>query len=103
MNSKKIWSLLLLVAISFSLAHDYTFTVLDDQHHSVQEYLSELTTPDSNTDGFIHNIHSEYHTIDICPIELLSFSYTEKIKSIFQHNEIFLSRNYSNFFKPPIA
>lgn len=103
MNSKNIWSLLLLIAMSFSLVHDYTFVSLDNDKHSVQEYISELTTHSSNKDGFKHDIHSEYHNLYLCPTNTLLFSNTEKVESTFQYNEIFLSWNYFNFYKPPIA
>lgn len=103
MNSKKIWSFLLLIAISFSLAHDYAFVILDNDHHSVQEYTSELTTHDLNKDGFKHDIHNECHVIGIYVAEIPFFSNAKKIESSFQYNDVFLSRSHFNLLKPPIA
>ncbi|MCW8895181.1 MAG: hypothetical protein OQK48_07910 [Sulfurimonas sp.] len=109
MNSRKLWSLLLLTALSFSIAHDYTLTLLDKKHHSsqiqhsVQEYLSTVITSDTHTDKFIHDIHNEYHTVDLCPTKKLLLSNTKKIKNSFKNSKVFLSWNYFNFLKPPIV
>ena len=103
MNSKKIWSMLLLIGIIFSITHDYAYIVLDEDHHSVQEYISELNTPDSNHGGVIHDIHAEQHASDIYLVNVFSFSNDKNLKPLFQHNKVFLSLNYFNSFKPPIA
>ena len=103
MNSKKIWLFALLIAMSYSVMHDYAFNILDDDRCSVQEYVSELSVPNSNTDGDLCDVHFEYHTSFLCPIELVSLPKMEKIEDFFIHNKIFLSRNFFDFFKPPTA
>lgn len=101
MNSKK-WSILLLIAMSFSLVHDYAFLLHDDQH-SVKEYVSQLETPASSMSSDLHDTHFEYHVAYIFPTKSASLSNMKREKTIFTYNEIFLSWNYFNFFKPPIA
>jgi len=103
MNPKKVLSILLLVAMSYSIVHDYAFLFHDD-HHSVQEYISQLETPATDSVGAdLHDTHYEYHMSYIFESKLVFFSDMEKAGAIFRHNEIVHSRNSFNFLKPPIA
>ena len=108
MNSKKICSFLLLIAIVFSFAHDFAFVTLDKEHHSVKEYVHDFTNDirdeNLNQSTSIHDIHSEYHsTIDVCQSKMTSFIDTQKIKAIFTQSTIVYSSNNFNFLKPPIS
>lgn len=104
MNSKKIWSLLLLFAISFSAAHDYTFAVLDNKHSSIEAYVAELSSPIMGGHAdMLCNIHFEYHTPYLFLDNHISFPIIKTEDSLFAYDEIFLSLNYFNLFKPPIA
>jgi len=103
MNPKKVLSILLLVAMSYSMVHDYAFLFHDD-HHSVEEYVSQLEIPVTDSvDNDLHDTHFEYHMSYICQSKLVSFSDIEKEETVFPHNEIIYSRNSFNFLKPPIA
>jgi len=103
MNSKKIWSLLLLLAISFSISHDYTFSALDKHSSSIETYLGEFSHVISNKHADkLCDIHFEYHTQYIFEQNTISFSQIE-YKPLFAYEKIFYSLNYFNFFKPPIA
>lgn len=104
MNSKKIWSLLLLFVISFSAAHDYSFAVLDNKHSSIEAYLAELSSPviGGHAD-MLCDIHFEYHTPYLFLDNHISFPIVDAKDSLFVYDKIFLSLNYFNFFKPPIA
>lgn len=103
MNSKKVWSLLLLFAMSFSIAHDYSFMIIENDKHSVKEYISELTASVPDTKELSHQLHGEFHVLEIATNELFSFGKIEKEINRFFYNEIVFSFNYFNFFKPPIA
>jgi len=103
MNSKKAWSFLLLIAMSFSLLHDYAFVLFEDDHCSMKEYVSELTVPNANADCEFCNTHFEYHTAYILPSNSLKLSTVHRYQTIFTGNTLFTSWNYSNFFKPPIS
>jgi len=103
MNSKKVWSFLLLIAMSYSFVHDYAFNIFHDEHHSVQEYVSELTTLTSSEIGDIHDVHFEYHVKYIFQSEFVSSLAKDGKETFFPHNKIFLSWKYFNFFKPPIV
>ncbi len=104
MNSKKIWSLLLLFAISLSVVHDYTFAVLDDKHSSMEAYVTELSSPVMGEHAdMLCDIHFEYHTPYLLLDNSISFPIVDTQDSLFAYDEIFLSLDYFNFFKPPIA
>ena len=103
MNSKKIWLLLLLIAMSYSVVHDYTIDMLDSDKCSVEEYVSEHTNINPDTEGDICDVHFVYHLSYICPIELSSLTSIKKEEDFFMHDELFFSWNNFNFFKPPIA
>ena len=104
MNSKKIWSLLLLFAISFSVVHDYTFAVLDDKHSSMEAYVTELSSPVMGEHAdMLCDIHFEYNTPYLFLDNPISFPIVDTQDSLFAYDEIFLSLDYFNFFKPPIA
>lgn len=103
MNFKKLCSLLLLFAISFSLLHDYAFIGLEDDHHSLAEYVNEHQGVASDTDEPVHQIHSQFHISDIYPTAFVFLKDIERERSFFTHNKIFLSQNHFSFFKPPIS
>jgi len=104
MNSKKIWSLLLLFAMSFSIVHDYAFAVLDDNHCSVEAYVAELSPSVScEKADMLCDIHFEYHTAYLFLEKSAYMPIIQKREDFFAYNEIFLSLDYFSFFKPPIA
>ncbi|PHR59392.1 MAG: hypothetical protein COA44_00130 [Arcobacter sp.] len=91
----------MLIAMSYSLVHDFTFSVLHDEQHSVKEYISELTIPAANED--IHDIHFEYHTAFVFPLKFIFLQNVIREETVFAHNKVFLSRSHFEFFKPPIT
>ena len=103
MNSKKIYSFLLLFAISFSVMHDYTFAVLDNHGSSVKEYVSEMSPSMDKKNDNLCDIHFEYHTTYTFPAISITLTSIGKIESFFTYNEIFLSQKQFDFLKPPIA
>jgi len=103
MKTKKVWSVLLLIAMSFSFLHDYAFNLLDNHQHSVQKYISELSAPTSNVAIDIDNIHFEFHMSYIIPAKLISLQTVEGEDTLFIYNNVLRSWKYFNFFKPPIV
>ncbi|MEK6658612.1 MAG: hypothetical protein AABY36_02895 [Campylobacterota bacterium] len=104
MNSKKIWSLLLLFAMSFSMLHDYTFAVLDGNHCSANKCISELSSASSTqTTDTLCKIHIEYHTAYLFLEKSAYIPIIQKRDDFFAYNKMFLSLDYFSFFKPPIA
>jgi len=103
MNVRKLCSFLLLIAMSFSLVHDYEFVHLDDEHCSAQEYVHELTLPSSELDGDIHTTHFDHHISYILPLNISVLSKIDKNNASFTNNTLFTSYNSFDFLKPPIA
>lgn len=104
MNSKKIWSLLLLFAISFSVVHDYTFAVLDNKHSSIEAYVAELSSPVMGEQAdMLCDIHFEYHVPYIFLDNRIPFHIVATKNGFFAYDKIFISLDYFNFFKPPIT
>jgi len=101
MKLKNITALILLVALSFSIVHEYSVVFYDKDHHNVAEYVLELSGPSSH--GDICDIHFEYHqsfllsqNTKIPDIEYISVvNTTDKESYSFKTN--------LDFFKPPIA
>lgn len=103
MNSKKIWLFLLLFAISFSATHDYAFVVLEDNHCSVNSCISEIQNASNETADTLCEIHAEYHASYIFTEKSAYIAIIQKRDTLFKYNKMFLSLDYFNFFKPPIA
>jgi len=103
MNFTKVCSFLLLIAMSFSLVHDLAFVVLDEEHCSVKEYVSELTIPNAEANCDICNTHFEYHISYILPLNMSLLPKVYRDQTSFVNNILFASHNSFNFFKPPIV
>ena len=59
MKLKSITALVLLLALSFSVVHEYSVVFYDKDHHDAAEYVLELSKPSAH--GDICDIHFEYH------------------------------------------
>ncbi|DAB28430.1 MAG: hypothetical protein A2513_03570 [Sulfurimonas sp. RIFOXYD12_FULL_33_39] len=103
MKLKKIYSLLLLFAISFSVTHDYTFAILDNKHSSLKAYINELSFDTTKRGDNLCDIHFEYHISYTFPTKEPSLPIIGKEKSLFSYNGTYFSLKQFNFFKPPIA
>ena len=68
MNSRKLITLVLLLAMSFSTLHAFTITLLDDEHCNVSEYVQEIEQASSDTfSGDVCDIHHEFHIPFLLP------------------------------------
>jgi len=104
MNSKKLWSLLLLFAMSFSIFHDYVFAAFDDKHSSVNRCINELSSASSTpATDIVCDIHIEYHTTYLFVEKTTRIPIIQKKDDFSIYNETFISLDYFSFFKPPIA
>ncbi|MCF6309534.1 MAG: hypothetical protein L3J19_03535 [Sulfurimonas sp.] len=65
MKLKSIITFSILVALSFSIMHEFAFAEFDEKHCSISEYVSELEAP--NNCGDICDIHFEYHQAYVFP------------------------------------
>jgi hypothetical protein len=105
---KKILSLLLLVVMSFSIAHGVVLDIhQEDKHCSVQEFVSEFSHPIQHDidehNGDLCNSHFMLHLTFILPPHILLL---EIKKDNFNLPFKEPSKSYShvnNSFRPPIA
>jgi len=105
----KLISLLLLVIISFSIAHG---VVLNDKHKdshcSVQEYISEFSEPVHHEDMHEHesdacDSHYLFHISFLLP-DIFSLLLVDKKISIVNREEFTHTNSFpNNTFRPPIA
>lgn len=104
MSLKKIWLFLLLATISFSVMHDYAFAALEKKHCSVKSSLHEASeNAQRETTDTLCEVHVECHSVFPFVEKSAYIPVIQKKASFFKYNETFLSLNYFNFFKPPIA
>lgn len=100
MNLKKIWLFLLLFTISFSAGHEYAFVALNENCYTANNSsVAEL----NKVTNILHEVHVEYHTAFTFTEKSIYIPITKKKNDFFKYNKVFLSFDYFNFFKPPIA
>ena len=94
-------SLVLLVSLSFSMAHEYVFAFYDTEHCDTTEYINELKAPSDH--GDICDIHFEYHQAFILTplIKLSKKPYTSAQIDLYSKEYTF--SNILEFSKPPIS
>ena len=104
---KKLIHLILLIAISFSITHGVVLDTHQDEHCSVQEYVTEFSQPIEHDmekhQGDLCNTHFMLHISFLLPRTFSLLEIEELDSSIFS----FISFNpyfyKENSFRPPIA
>jgi len=104
---EKILSLLLLVVMSFSIAHGVVLDIHQDEHCSVQEFVAEFSQPIQHEidehNGDLCNSHFMLHLSFLLPTHFALF---EIIEDEYQHQFKIPLSTYShvnNSFRPPIV
>ena len=104
----KIINLLLLVVISFSIAHGVVLDRHADEHCSIQEYVAEFSTPDVHRGDIEHekdgcDSHYMFHISFLLPDTFSIFEMNqEEFVSQMQPSTNHYSYN-KNSFRPPIV
>ena len=104
---KKFINLILLIAISFSIAHGVVLDTHQDEHCSIKEYVAEFSEPVYHEieahEGDLCNTHFMLHISFILPT---SFSLLT-MKKIKKRELLYSSLNHyaykENTFRPPIV
>ena len=105
---KKILSLLLLVVMSFSIAHGVVLDIhQDEQHCSAQEFVAEFSHPIQHDidehDGDLCNSHFMLHLTFILPPTFLLLD-IKQLNLNLPFQEPSNSHSYiNNSFRPPIS
>ena len=104
---KKLINLILLIAISFSVAHGVVLDIHQDEHCSVQEYVAEFSQP-INHDmdehaGDLCNSHFMLHISFLIPtsFSLLEIDKFRSIEPFYAHLNVY--HYQENTFRPPIG
>ncbi len=98
---RKIWTLLLLLSMSFSVVHAYAFSAIQDDHcSSVHEYVQELSTPIDH--GDLCDIHFEYHVSYLLPEYFMLPTLTGLTDTLPDVNERIAIDKTTSLFRPPI-
>jgi len=100
MYFRKIVSISLLFSMAFAMAHEITFSLVEVDHCTVQEYAKEITQPVEK--GDICDIHFEYHHAFLLPASTKLFVQLEQKQLYFLYENL-NSYNFFNFLKPPIS
>ncbi len=102
MKLKKLITLLLFIALSFSVVHDFTFALLDQDHCSTIEYVSETEKP--TTHGDICDIHYKFHQAIYLPAQSIVLPKIEiEHLELALMDESYYFNNPLEFYKPPIS
>jgi len=104
---KKLINLILLIAISFSIAHGVVLDTHQDSHCSVQEFVEEFSHPIEHDidehEGDLCNSHFMLHISFLMPsiFLLLEIDKVENIEPFYTHLNHYSYQE--NSFRPPIG
>ena len=87
MKLKSIITLSILIALSFSIVHEFAFTAFDENQCSASEFVNELDAPTGADD--ICDIHYEYHQAYMFSPQNTSLANIDKIS-----NPILIKESY---------
>ena len=112
MKIKSFITLSLLLAISFSIVHEYAFAFYDDNHCNTAEYVEEFKGPvahdidsheSSGHEDDICDIHFEYHQAFLLLPNAASFQDYSLCSNISIEKETYKSQINKKSIKPPIV
>ncbi len=104
MKTRKLISIVLLLAMGFSSLHAFAIDFLDEDHCEVSSYVQEFSqSSDHDEQGDICKIHHEFHIafvlpeITLLPLKIVGTS--QPIATLVKHDY----QTYHYFLKPPIT
>lgn len=101
MKLKSIITFSILLALSFSIMHEFAFAQFDEEHCSVSEYISEFEAP--NNCGDICDTHYEYHQAYMFPSKTISIDAVNKTSELIIKKESYAFSINLDLIIPPIA
>ena len=102
MKLKNLITLTLFMVLSFSIVHDFAFTLLESDHCSTTEYVSELEKPSAH--GDLCDVHYKFHQSIFFPSQTIILPKIEREHTLLVLiNESYYFNNPLEFYKPPIA
>ena len=91
----------ILLALSFSIVHEFAFAAFDENQCSVSEFVSELDAPTGADD--ICDIHYEYHQAYMFPNADISIQKIYKISELQIKEETFKQKITQDLVIPPLV
>ena len=102
MKFKKLITMTLFLALTFSITHDFTFTLLDGDHCTTSEYVSEIETPSEH--GDVCDVHYKFHQASFFPSQAIKLPKIElEYAELALVDESYYFNNPLELFKPPRA
>lgn len=102
MRIRKFWTLLLLISISFFVAHASVFSAVQDEHCSVNKYVQEISEPVDC--GDLCDIHYMFHMSFILPLKnTLNIYNNSQLLPPIHPNEHYQNGSILPSYRPPIT
>jgi len=98
---RRILTFSILLALSFSVLHEFVIVEYDENHCSIHEFVHEVNAP-SHT-GDICDIHFEFHQVYLAPQHHFALNQTAKMSNIIADNECYNSFIPQKTIIPPIV
>ena len=103
MKTRKLISMILLMAMSFSSLHAYAISFLDEEHCSVTEYVQEIQTANlEEFSGDVCDVHHEFHTPFLLPDVITTLTDYQRIPTEISPAESYTFYLQNNVLQPPI-
>lgn len=101
MKLKNIITFSILFALSFSIMHEFTFSMLDENQCTLSEYINEFDAPTGSDD--ICDIHYEYHQAFMFPSQNILLTTIEKQAKLQIYKESYTQKITQDLIIPPSA
>jgi len=101
MKLKNIITFSILIALSFSIVHEFAFAAFDENQCSVSEFISELDAPTGVDD--ICDIHYEYHQAFMYSNMDISIPEIDKISELQIKKETYNQKITQDLVIPPLV
>jgi len=101
MKLKSIITFSILIALSFSIVHEFAFAAFDENQCSVSEFVNELDAPTGADD--ICDIHYEYHQAYMFPNENISIHKIDKLSELQIKKETYNQKITQDLIIPPLV
>jgi len=101
MKTRRIIISLLLLALSFSVVHAYTFSIIDEHHSDAHEYVHELETTDA--EDTLCDVHTQYHQAYIFSSNTILIQNIDKKLKTKLYNETYSFSINTDLIIPPIS
>lgn len=101
MKKHKIWTVLLLLSMSFSMLNAFVLEASEKDQCSIQEYVLEFSQ--SNHCGDLCDVRHMFYISFILPAQTQLVEFESHTFVLIYNSENYISHNHPSNFRPPIA